>query len=231
MIELLKTDLPTHYGLHRSKSIEVPVKDTSDNKFDLADSNEIIVPYDTGNVSLEVPQKAKTEVISYERYLNGLSGTAFERGRKRCDFILYEKDGETRRFFILNEQTSTLGSTDLLSKPIMGKRKNGQSEKEVLYPGGKYEKVEVQLAEALQTLIAVPSIASFINESGRKVCLMSYVITPRTFISAAQNAFTTRYRQVEARETGENGALLVCPSLNTHGFEYRRISHDYTFQV
>ena len=54
---------------------------------------------------------------------------------------------------------------------------------------------------------------------------MSYVITPRADISNAQKAFVARYKQIEAREKGEDGALLLSPEINTLGFEYRRISN------
>lgn len=226
MIDLLKTDLPTHYGLHRCKTIEVPAESTSEPNFDLTDNADgIIMAFREGNVSFAWANQTETEVINYERYLNNLSGTAFERGKKRCDCIIYEKGKEASHFFILNEQTSTIGTTQLLSKPILDKKKNVQ------YPGGKYEKVETQLLETLQTLIAVPSIAAFIDKYNRKICLMSYVINPRIALSNAQKAFTTRYKKVEARETGENGALLECPVINLLGFEYRRISHNYVFRI
>lgn len=225
MIGLLKTDLPNNYGLHRT-SIGVPTESTMEQKFDLIDNiYNMIVAFRSGNVSLEMSEPTETEVINYEQYLNGLAGTKFEQGRKRCDYIVYEKSEETRRFFVLNEQTSAIGSTQLLSKPILDKDKN------VLYPGGKYEKVEVQLQETLHTLVKVPSIATFIDKYSRKVCLMSYIIHPRTNISNAQKAFAARYKEVEARETGENGALLASPEINMLGFEYRRISHDYVFHL
>ena len=226
MIELLKTELPHHYGLHRT-AIAVPAENTMEQKFDLVDNIEgsMVVAFRSGNVSLDMSEPAETEIINYEQYLNGLAGTKFEQGRKRCDYIVYEKSGEIHRFFVLNEQTSAIGSTQLLSKPILDKNKNVQ------YPEGKYEQVEVQFRETLRTLVEVPSIAAFIGKSDRKVCLMSYVITPRADISNAQKAFVARYKQIEARETGEDGALLLSPEINTLGFEYRRISHDYVFHL
>ena len=173
MIDLLKNDLPAHYGLRRS-NISVPSETTSEIHFDLTDkvTTGMVVEYRTGNISFERESATLLEVINYERFLNGLSGTSFEQGRKRCDYIMYEITADN--FFLLNEQTSTLGATALLSKPILNK------DKEVQYPGGKYEKVE---------------------------------------------------GQVEARETGEDGALLECKPINDCGFEYRRISHDYIFRL
>lgn len=187
----------------------------------------MLVPYKTGNVSFEHSGQTGIIVINYEKFLNSLSGTVFERGRKRCDFILYEADGNGNCFFLLNEQTSTLGSTDNLSKPIVDKNKN------VVYPGGKYEKVEVQLSETLKTLKAVAGIKAFIDKYQHKICLMSYVITPKqqSENSDARYAFSARYRQIEARATGENGAKLEQPAINAEGFEYRRISHSYPFKL
>lgn len=227
MIELLRQDFPCHYGLHK-KNIIVPNETTHEEHFDLTDGKEtMLVPYKTGNVSFDHSKQTEIVVINYEKFLDGLSGTAFERGRKRCDFILYEHGESGDSFFILNEQTSTLGSTDNLSKPIVDRNKN------VVYPGGKYEKVELQLSETVKTLKAVAGIKSFMDKYQLKICLMSYVITPKEqeSVSDAIYAFSVRYRQVEARVTGETGAKLEQPFLNTEGFEYRRISHTYPFKL
>lgn len=227
MIELLRQDFPSHYGLHK-RNITVPNETTHEEHFDLTDhENKMLVPYQTGNVSFDHSNQTEVVAVNYEKFLNGLSGTAFERGRKRCDFILYESGGSGDSFFLLNEQTSTLGTTDNLSKPILDKAKN------VVYPGGKYEKVEIQLTETLKTLIAVAGIRAFIDKYKLKICLMSYVITPKQQedASSARYAFSSRYRQVEARATGENGAILEQPAINTEGFEYRRISHNFPFKL
>ena len=47
----------------------------------------MVVEYRTGNISFERESATLLEVINYERFLNGLSGTSFEQGRKRCDFL------------------------------------------------------------------------------------------------------------------------------------------------
>ena len=225
MIDFLKQELPAHYGLHRSV-VEVPAECTDELCFDLADGHDtMIVAYGSGNVSFDRSCQTTVQVIDYECYLNGLAGTGFERGRLRCDFIVY--DAEKNGFFILNEQTSATGGIRNLQKPILDKKTGN-----VKFPGGKYEKVEAQLIETLRTLKAVPGIDTFMGKFARKVCLMSYILTCREEkdeVSEARRTFTVRYRQVEARETGEDGALLVCPGLNAEGFEYRRISHEYSF--
>lgn len=143
MIELLEKDFPSHYGLKR-KRIAVPNKTTSDEQFDLTDCGDtMLVPYKTGNVSFIHSKQTEIQVICYEKFLKAFNGTAFETGRKRCDFILYESGGSGDGFFMLNE----------------------------------------------------------------------------------------RYKQLESRVTGENGAILQQPAINAEGFEYRRISHTYSFKL
>jgi len=227
MIDLLKRDLPAYYGLHRAV-VNVLSEDTRELRFDLADGQDtMIVAYRSGNVSFERSSPAVMRVINYEAYLNGWAGTSFERGRLRCDFIVY--DAENKGVFILNEQTSTTVTVRNFLKPIVDKKT-----KNVRFPGGKYEKVEAQLAHTLCTLKAVPAIKAFVETFSRKVCLMSYILSPeeeKKDVSGAMRAFSVRYKQVEARETGENGALLVNPALNAEGFEYRRVSHEYSFRL
>lgn len=96
------------------------------------------------------------------------------------------------------------------------------------FPKGKYQKVELQLYQSLETLTEVPSISSYINNKKRKVCLMSYLIK-RTGDNAV-NAFN-RNRLMEAEEAGENGAQISCPQIEQFGFDYYRISHDYSFRI
>lgn len=227
MIDLLKHDLPAYYGLHRAV-VNIPSESTRDLCFDLIDGQDaMIVAYRSGNVSFERSSSTSIQVINYETYLNGWTGTSFERGRLRCDFIIY--DAESKGIFILNEQTSTTGNVRNFLKPIIDKKT-----KSIRFPGGKYEKVEAQLAHTLCTLQAVPAIKAFMETFSRKVCLMSYILFPeeeKKDVSGAMRAFSVRYKQVEARETGENGALLVNSSFNAEGFEYRRISHEYSFRL
>lgn len=226
MKTLLRTDLLKFYGLGRQVLPEVIFEQTSDETFDMQDAeNSIFVSYRSGNVSFQNSNHRLYEAVKYESFINALSGTAFERGRKRCDLILYDVAVATGHFFLLNEETSTLESTFNLCKPILNKKGDVQ------FNGGKYEKVEKQLEGSLETLLAVPSIARFINKYLRKVCLMSYVINRRTEDVVSARRTFSRYRMVEAKETGENGALLDCPPINNLGFEYRRISHDYVFNL
>lgn len=227
MINLLKNELPLHYGLHRS-TINVPSETTNEEYFDLLDGGRnFVVEYKSGNVSFEHNNKTEIEIINYEAYIGGFSSSKFERGRKRCDFILYEAGGSADSFIVLNEQTSAIGSTENLDKPILGKNKA------VIFPGGKYEKVEVQLLKTLETLMNVSTISLFLSKYKRKICLMSYVINnPQKMAGRnAQQSFSGRYRMLESRVTGDNGAELEHLEINARGFEYRRISHDYLFKL
>ena len=36
---------------------------------------------------------------------------------------------------------------------------------------------------------------------------------------------------MEAEEAGENGAQISCPQIEQFGFDYYRISHDYSFKI
>lgn len=57
---------------------------------------------------------------------------------------------------------------------------------------------------------------------------MSYLIK-RTENNAI-NAFN-RNRLMEAEEAGENGAQISRPQIEQFGFDYYRISHDYSFKI
>ena len=103
-----KNDLPAHYGLRRS-NISVPSETTSEIHFDLTDkvTTSMVVEYRTGNISFERESATLLEVINYERFLNGLSGTSFEQGRKRCDFLhshVYRQVQTENLFDVLHHQ-------------------------------------------------------------------------------------------------------------------------------
>ncbi|WP_278717446.1 hypothetical protein [Bacteroides caecimuris] len=102
----------------------------------------------------------------------------------------------------------------------------------MIYPSGKYEKAEIQLLETLRTIKVVSSISAFINQYKRKVCLMSYLIKPDedSKVSSARTSFG-RYKLIESKETGKNGALLEHLSINAGDFEFRRISYEYSFRL
>ena len=100
------------------------------------------------------------------------------------------------------------------------------------FQGGKFEKVEKQLADSLETLSCVPQIKDYFDSLVIKVCLCSYklfnVSKLSPHIQSTVMAFN-RYLKVEEYETGENGAELVSKRINDLGFVYKRISHNYSF--
>ena len=67
MIDLLKQELPAHYGLHRNV-VEVPTECTDELCFDLVDGQDtMIVAYGSGNVSFDRSCQTTVQVIDYER--------------------------------------------------------------------------------------------------------------------------------------------------------------------
>ena len=44
------------------------------------------------------------------------------------------------------------------------------------------------------------------------------------------SAFNLGQKEVE-RQVGENGAKISCPPIEALGFEFRRISHSFTFSI
>ncbi len=222
---LLENDYLAHYNLHRT-NITVKEEQACDSAFDLIDDDKspMIVPYQTGTGSFLNAQGVSIHVINYEKFVCDLSGTAFERGLKRCDFLLYSSDADD--ICVFNEHTSSTSGISGLKKPIVNK-KTGNVE----FAGGKYEKVELQLAVSLGTLMSVPTINKRISGYKRKVCLMSYRLENKSTIAQETLKAFGRYRQVEAKNTGENGAMIPNSQIEALGFEYRRISHEFAFAL
>ena len=139
----------------------------------------------------------------------------------KCDCIL-ELEGESTVF--LDEITSLNKGIENLRKAIFGKK---------TFPGGKFEKAENQLIESLKTLSAVPEIASYFAQQRKKVCLCSYKLynsDELTLIGDPVSVFSRG--QLEAdRQAGENGVKISSPQIEAMGFEYRRISHSYTYRI
>lgn len=100
---------------------------------------------------------------------------------------------------------------------------------------GKFEKIAYQLADSVQTLMDIPQIGEYFNKLQKKICLCSYKLYTQNdkrerIIKTNLNSFN-RYSKIEAKQTGENGAILSCPQIEKFGFEYRRISHNYAFSI
>lgn len=222
MKNLLENDLPAFYGVGRRCTCDENT--TSLSEFDLTeDDTQFVVDYKKGYASF-CGNSFNLSVVNYDTYISKFNGTKIADGRRRCDFIMTDTDADS--IIVLWEVTSSLGGIENLSRPIKKPKKDGTTM--VAFPKGKYQKVELQLYQSLETLTNVPSISSYINNKKRKVCLMSYLIKKTE--NNAVNAFN-RNRMMEAEEAGENGAQINCPQIEQFGFDYYRISHAYSFRI
>lgn len=222
MKSLLENDLPSYYSVGRRCGCDEIL--TSRSEFDLIDSHENwVVDYRTGFASF-CNNNSRLSVINYESYIGKYAGTKISEGKSRCDFILTDKDNDN--LIVLCEITSSIGGVENLSLPITKKKKDDSME--ILFPLGKYQKVEQQLYQTLETLIQIPAVELYIAKKRKKICLMAYLIKQAE--DKAVNAFN-RSRIVEGEEAGEDGAQISFPQVEQYGFEYYRISHQYSYKL
>ena len=87
------------------------------------------------------------------------------------------------------------------------------------------EKAEIQLSQSLETMMAVPTIATKFKASSHRVCLTAYRISPITNPIVRMRYPDLRYKLIEAQETGDKGAIISMPSIEQQGFEYRRVAY------
>ncbi len=220
MKSLLENDLPAYYGVGRRPACVEEC--TSVSEFDLKDAPVgFVVPHGSGGASF-VENTCQLSIINYDNFIEKFTPTVVEKGKRRCDFIM--SDVNTDNLILLCELTSSIHGVENLSEPI--KDKNGR----VIFPRGKFEKVEVQLAQTLANITAVTSICNYIESKLKKICLMSYVISPVPNKHSAINAFN-RSRSIEAQEAGVCGANVPFPAVEAFGFSYFRISHSYSFSL
>ena len=170
--ELLENDLPAYYKVGRRRSCYEIV--SSKTEFDLVDrDNDYVVDYKSGSASFS-NNASRLSVINYEAYIGKYVGTHIADGKRRCDFIITDKNADN--LIVLCEITSTLDRLDNLSLPITETLKDGSLK--VIFPHGKYQKAEQQLYESLVNIMRVPSIMAYIAKKQKKICLMSYLIRP-----------------------------------------------------
>lgn len=224
MKDLLENDYVAHFHLEHSRPKPAADCVTTDlAEFDVDDTVPPILPAGEGKLTLANRWFGALEIASYERFVDQCKKPAsFLRGRKKCDlFALHRSDDG---YAVLVELTNATGSVKNLSNPIppIGKPQ---------YPGGKYEKAVVQLSSSLKDLLAVPAIKQRIEAKSHKVCLTAYRLYPHTDPKYLMKHPMERYLKTEAAETADCGAVLSCPEVERNGFEYRRISHDYAFQL
>lgn len=221
MKTLIDNAFVAHYGITSfTPAVEYNVQEES---FDIDDKSTLpIVEKSNGQVTLS-NISGGVDVLSYEHFINGCKRPrGFANGLKRCDYVI--TSATNKSIVCLLEITSAVGSVSGLSIPILHSKT-----KAVIYPGGKYEKVQDQLESSLKTLMDVPAISSDFQQRIRKVCLMAYRIYPYTKLKDRIRHPFMRFLGIEARETKEQGAWFSCPGIESYGFEYRRINHDYTF--
>lgn len=222
--DLLERAFTEHYSI--TSPCHADIVCTSSQEFDLDDTpNVSILTVGSGKFSLRCCSEGEVSIIAYEHFLNQcISPSSFLQGRMKCDYLLVKEglDG----FSLLLEITSALGDFSSLSRPIYNNRKDS-----IRFSGGKYEKVENQLFLSLNDLTSVSEIKDFLYAQPQKACVMSYRIYPHTDPDYLMKHPFERYLTIESAETKDNGALVSSPSIESLGFEYRRICHPYVFSI
>lgn len=226
MKTLLENDFPSHYNVKkRAQAVE---EQTNAAEFDLEDiPSNFIIQTGSGSVSFKNRNMA-ISVIKFDKYLDKYDGTQMSDGHLRCDFILTDIDGD--ELVMCCEITSGGPSMESFSKPIYKKDKNGNII-DIPFLGGKFEKAEKQLSDTLGNILPVPAIASYVQSKTRKICLLAYTIKLRDDETLSATSAFNRPRQVEAKEARENGAQLSSPDIESKGFEFFRINHDFLFAL
>lgn len=220
MINLLQNSLIEHYNI--SSPTVLKYEKLGNCSFDLDDTDGFVLGKGCGKASFD-NKGGEVAVIGYEDFIRQCKRPqSFARGRKRCDFILCHDD--EKGAFVLNEITSAYGDESNLALPIKGKQP---------YPGGKYEKVVDQFVHSLDTLLSVSKIRSKVLNYKKRICLMSYKVIPNVGNEIIHKALSSVYshRYVESLETRGEGAIIKLKPINDMGFEYRRISHDFSFEL
>ncbi len=211
-----------HY--HLGREVTIDESHTSERKFDLDGTiGACILPFGAGQASFSNESQQDISVLDYEGYINKYSGTKFYMGRGKCDCIL---ESESVATVVLNEITSSVSGMGNLTLPIFSKK--GKT-----YSGGKFEKAEYQLLVSLQTLLDVPHIAAHLAKQTKRVCLCSYKLytsKEQSIIGNPVAVFGLGQSEAE-RQTGEDGVKISCPDIESLGFEYRRISHCFSFSI
>jgi hypothetical protein len=153
MKNLLENDFISHYGL--TASVTVNVVPTNATDFDLKDDATLIYPSGDGIAKYINPTNKKVNVINYESFINSLPAS-FQRGREKCDLIVYTSD---LSFFLLNELTET----QLPYVPDFTQKDGTQRI-------GKRNKAISQLTQTLRDICAVYTIDTFIKKHKTKHC-------------------------------------------------------------
>lgn len=207
------------HGIPENKIKAIDSEITSSIKFDLIDLSEnFVVEHGKGTGSFKNNKEFDIEVLAYGKlikdndYKYDTKYVAF-KGYKNCDFILYSSANSA---IIFNEHTSSIDGTKNLT---IEDRKTGLS---------KFQKVEIQLRDSVKKMLEIREINDFITACSTKICLCSYKLY--TGENSAQKAFN-RLSNILDKELGEEGIKLSSPEIEKYGFEYRRISHNYSLEI
>ena len=215
---LMEKDFVSYYKIH--SEVEADCISIQYEQFDLEDmpSPIQVKSFGKGEVSFTNETYGYIDVLAYENFVNQCKKpSSFLIGRKKCDYIAVHR--EDSGYAMLIELTSALGTVQNLAKPIDK------------FPGGKYEKSEVQLEKSLKDLLSVNAIKECLMSKKHRICLLSYCINPHTDPDYLRKHPFERYLKVESQTTAENGAEISNPAINALGFEYRRINHDFSFRL
>lgn len=221
---MIKQLIDSHFAscYHLGRVVAIDESYTKEHHFDLnGEKDALVVAFGEGRASFYNNAQSEVSILDYEGYIDKYAGTAFHTGRLKCDCILESEKGA---IVILNEITSSNSGMENLQKAITGKRS---------YPKGKFEKAENQLLESLQTLSGVPEIAAYFAKKTKRVCLCSYKLYASDEQSLIGNPVSVFSRgQAEAdRQAGENGVKISSPMIEAFGFEFRRISHSFSYCI
>lgn len=221
---MIKQLIDSHFArnYHFRRVVTIDESRTKEERFDLKGENGAsVVAYGGGFASFKNDSHNEIAVLDYEGYIDKYAGSAFHKGRLKCDYIL---ESEKEATVIFNEITSSNRGIENLQKAITGRKS---------YPGGKFEKAENQLFYSLQTLSGVPEVAAYFEKQAKKVCLCSYklyVSEEQSLIGNPVSVFTRGLSEADM-QAGENGVKISSPQIEAFGFEFRRISHSYTFNI
>jgi hypothetical protein len=169
MVHLLKNDFTAHYNLPTSTINDIAIN-TNEIYFELEDSQDrntvLYTEVGKGTAKYSNPNKRLMTIINYDKFFTSLSHK-FQKGKKRCDLIVYSND---KKYFLLNELKNRSPRDDVRQGAIK------------------------QLTESLKVITSVKSIYDFINEYNIKQCCI-FNKQPDTETSEEINAVNTFNRQ------------------------------------
>lgn len=160
METLLRNAYTTHYGISQPTVTNLSQVVTSTN-FEIEDDEnretQIQYPPNKGTAVYRNRNSKEITIINYDKFITALD-YSFQKGRKRCDLIVYTN--QATDYFLLNE---------LKNASFKSARK----------------KAKKQLEESLNDLMNVPSINTYANKfSVKRCCIFNKRVSSPPSISA-----------------------------------------------